>query len=142
MSQNFDVTSANAEVILAVEDLYPSGISLQQFSVDNVASAEPVEVTETRRGVDGKMVAGVIKNVTSVTIVVEAASPSLPALEYIRDAMKANNRPYECTLTIYQPALEKVKTYVRGVLKSAPPMPAIQRTLQPTSWTFDFEDVF
>jgi|GEM_PF-4403001 len=71
MSQNFDVTSANAEVILAVEDLYPSGISLQQFSVDNVASAEPVDVTETRRGVDGKMVAGVIKNVTTVAIVVK-----------------------------------------------------------------------
>lgn len=141
MAENFDVTAANAELVLAVEDLYPSGVSLEQFSADAVLSSDAIEFTETRRSVDGKMVAGVIKNITSVTINLEAASPSLPVLEYIRDAMQANNRPYRCTLTCYLPAIDKTIQFVNGVLKSGPALPAAQRTLQPTQWSFDFERV-
>ncbi len=138
----FDVTSANAELVLAVDTLYPSGVALEQFSVDNVASSEPIEFVETRRGVDGHMVAGVVKNITSVTVTLEANSPSRSVLEFIRDSQKANERPYECTMTIYLPAIGLTKQFVRGVLKSGAAMPGVQRTLQPTTWVFDFEEVF
>lgn len=139
--QPFDVTSANAQVVLTVDTLYPAGVVLEQFSVDSVASSEPIELVETRRGVDGHMVAGVIKNITTVQVTLEANSPSRSVLEFIRDSQKANERPYECTMTVYMPAINLTKQFVRGVLKSAPAMPSVQRTLQPTTWVFDFEEV-
>ena len=140
-SPNFDVTSANAQLILTVDELYPSGIQLQHFSADGIFSSDPIEMTETRRSVDGKMVAGVIKNISSVTITLEASSPSVAPLEYVRDCMEANSKPYECTLTCYIPSLGVTRTFVKGVLKSAPPVSAAQRTMQPTQWSFDFERV-
>lgn len=140
-SPNFDVTAANAQLILTVDELYPAGIQLQHFSADGIFSSDPIEMTETRRSVDGKMVAGVIKNISSVTVTLEAASPSVAALEYVRDCMEANNRPYECTLTCYIPSLGVTRTFIKGVLKSAPPVSAAQRTMQPTQWGFDFERI-
>ena len=55
--------------------------------------------------------------------------------------MEANNTPYECTLTCFIPSLGVTRTFVKGVLKSAPPISAAQRTMQPTQWGFDFERV-
>ncbi len=140
-TSNFDVTSANAQLVLTVDQLFPSGIELQHFSADGVFSSDAIEMTETRRSVDGRMVAGVIKNISSVSIVLEAASPSVASLEYLRDCMEANNTPYECTLTCFIPSLGVTRTFVKGVLKSAPPISAAQRTMQPTQWGFDFERV-
>lgn len=141
MAENFDVTSANAELILAVEDLFPSGVALEHFTADGVFSSDAIEIAETRRSVDGKMVAGVIKNITSVTINLEAASPSYSVLEFLRASMDSNNRPYECTLTATLPALGITRTFIKGVLKSAPPVASTARTIQPTTWVFDFERV-
>lgn len=140
-SSNFDVTSANAQLVLTVDELFPSGIELQQFSADGIFTSDSIEMAETRRSVDGIMVAGVIKNISSVTLTLEASSPSVGDLVYIRDSMEANNKPYECTLTCFIPSLGVTRTFVRGVLKSAPPISAAQRTMQPTQWGFDFERV-
>lgn len=140
-SSNFDVTAANAQLVLTVDELFPAGIELKQFSADGIFTSDSIEITETRRSVDGIMVAGVIKNISSVTITLEASSPSVRDLEYVRDSMEANNRPYECTLTCYIPSLGVTRTFVRGALKSAPPISAAQRTMQPTQWGFDFERV-
>lgn len=141
MAENFDVTSANAELVLVVEDLFPSGVSLEHFTADGIFSSDAIEYAETRRSVDGKMVAGVIKNITSVTVNLEAASPSYPILEHLRASMDANNKPYECTLIATIPSLSMTRTFIKGVLKSAPPISAAQRTMQPTAWVFDFERV-
>lgn len=141
MSEYFDVTSANVNLILACEELYPSGVKLEGFSADSVMTADGIDITENRRGVDGRMVSGVIKSIQPVSIVLEANSPSLEVFETIRDAMHANNRPYELTLTCHIPALDKTLVYRRGALKNAPSIPAVQRTLQPTTWSMEFQEV-
>lgn len=141
MPENRNVTSADAEYILAVEELFPQGIALEQFGQDAAFAPDNVDVAETRRGIDGKMVAGVIKNVYPITFTLEASSPSAPYLFMLRDAMQANNRPYSVTLTVNYPALGMTRTYINGALRNAPTMPAAQKTLQPTTWGFDFEDM-
>lgn len=141
MPENRDVTSASLEVVLACEELFPQGIVLEQFGTDAAVAPDNVDLAETRRGIDGKMVAGVIKNVYPVTITLEASSPSATYLYMIRDAMQANDKPYTITLTIKYPAIGMSRTYVNGALRNAPTIPSAQRTLQPTSWGFDFEDV-
>ena len=119
-TSNFDVTSANAQLVLTVDQLFPSGIELQHFSADGVFSSDAIEMTETRRSVDGRMVAGVIKNISSVSIVLEAASPSVASLEYLRDCMEANNTPYECTLTCFIRRSASREPSSRACSKSAP----------------------
>ena len=138
---NMNVTSADIQLVLTCEELYPNGVQLQGFSPDASLDPQTIEYTETRRGIDGKMVAGVVKNITNVNLTLEASSPSRSVMETIRDAMKANNKPYEITLTATYPALGITRNFVRGVLKSGLAMPSAQKTLQPTQWTFDFEDV-
>lgn len=67
MADYFDVTSANVQIILACEDLYPSGVKLEGFSADSVMTADGVDQSENRRGVDGRMVSGVVKNIQPVS---------------------------------------------------------------------------
>ena len=73
---NLDITSANAELILKVAEIYPAGIVLQMFGTDQAFNMEAVDITETRMGVDGRMVAGVTPVIYPVTITLEASSPS------------------------------------------------------------------
>lgn len=141
MADFFDVTSANVQIILACEDLYTSGVKLEGFSADSVMTADGVDQSENRRGVDGRMVSGVVKNIQPVSIVLEANSPSLEVFETIRDAMSANCKPYELTLTVFVPALEKTIVFRRGALKNGPNLPSVQKTLQPTTWTMEFQEV-
>ena len=91
-SSNFDVTSANAQLVLTVDELYPSGIQLQQFSADGIFSSDSIEMAETRRSVDGYMVAGVIKNISSVTLTLEASSPSASRSEERRVGKECRSR--------------------------------------------------
>ncbi len=141
MANNFDVTSGNAQLVLSVEELYPQGVSLQMFSADSMLNADGFEFVEARKGVDGKMVAGVINNPISISIALEAASPSRAVMETIRDAQIANKRPYVCNLTAYFPAIGMTRTFKRGVLKSGSVTPNAGKTLQPTNWGFLFESV-
>lgn len=82
MSQvaNLDITSANAEAILTVEEIYSSGITLQMFGTDQALAMEAIDISETRKGVDGKLVGGYVPVIYPVTITLEASSPSAFAL--------------------------------------------------------------
>ena len=142
MSQaaNFDITSANAEAILTVEDIFPSGIALQMFGTDQALSMEAVDITETRKGVDGKLVAGFVPAIYPLTITLEAARPSLVNLATVWEAMAANKRVYACTLVCTVPSIKSVFTWSTGVLKNGAPFPALEKVLGATTWAFDFQD--
>ena len=58
MSDNFDLTSANAVVILSVDELYPNGVQIQGFSTDSSFAVDDATIAEARMGVDGKLSAG------------------------------------------------------------------------------------
>ena len=142
MSQmaNLDITSANAEAILMVESIFPSGIQLQMFGTDQAISMDSVDITETRKGVDGKLVAGYVPAIYPVTITLEAASPSLANLATVWEAMAANKRIYACTLVCTLPSIKAVYTWSTGVMKSGAPFPSMEKVLAATTWTFEFQD--
>ena len=54
---NIDITSANAELVLSAEEVFPQGIALQMFSTDQSYSTESQQMAETRMGVDGHLAA-------------------------------------------------------------------------------------
>ena len=134
-----DITSANAQIVLIAETLIPTGIVLRQAAVDNFAAADALDVTETRMGVDGYMAAGVTPNIVSVTINLEANSPSKRYFDMLAEAMLVNKKPYRCTLMIRLPATEEYFTFYRGVMKTSNRLSPIQKVLGPTSWVFHFE---
>ena len=135
-----NITSANAQLYLTVDELYPAGIPLQNFSADSMATSDDMEISQVRMGVDGGMAAGYVPNPYTVTITLEASSPSLETMQSILQAMKVNKRTYECKLVLTIPATKQVHTWTHGVLTNGNPVPAPKKVLDPTSWKFQFQD--
>lgn len=133
---SLDITSANAVAVLKC-DMFTE--QLQQFSADTSFEGEEDTVTETRMGVDGKMVAGYTPSIKPVTIHLEASSPSYERLTLLKQSMERNRKIYECTLTITVPSIGKRFIYTKGVLQGAKDLPDGKKVLDPTSWTFHFE---
>lgn len=140
MSQSsFDITSANAELVLTVDELFPGGIVLQMFGTDQAANMDAVDITETRMGVDGHMVAGYMPVIYPVTITLEAASPSRFSLSTVWEAMTTNKRIYSCGLVCTLPGIGERLTWSHGVLKNGTIMPPLEKVLGTTTWLFNFE---
>lgn len=137
---NLDITCANASAVLTVEQIYPSGIELQMFATDQAIGMNGVNVAETRKGVDGRLVGGFVPAIYPVNITLEAASPSRQALATLWQAMTHNKRVYACNLLCTVPSIGVVYTWSIGILKNGAPFPAMQKTLAPTTWQFDFQD--
>jgi hypothetical protein len=134
-----NITAANATAVLTVNELFPEGIILQQFGTDQALSQDSIDITETRMGVDGKMVAGYTPNIMAVTVNLEASSPSRVSLAAVWEAMQTNMTIYECSLICDVPSLEQVYTWARGVMKSGVPFASLKKVLDPTTWVFHFE---
>jgi hypothetical protein len=137
---NFDITSSNAQAILIVEEIFPAGITLQMFGTDQAVGMESIEIAETRKGVDGKMVAGYTPVIYPVSITLEAASPSYASLALLHEATARNKKPYRCNLVMTVPSIDAVFVWSNGTLKSGTPAPPLKKTLDPTTWVFDFQD--
>ena len=71
-----NITSANAVLVLGVEELYPVGVQLTNFATDQMLSSDDMEIAQARMGVDGGLAAGYVPNPFSLTITLEASSPS------------------------------------------------------------------
>jgi hypothetical protein len=135
----FDITSANAELVLTVAEIFPAGISLQMFGADAAANMDAIDTAETRMGVDGHMVAGYTPVIFPVTITLEASSPSRFSLSTLWEAMAANKRVYGCGLVCTLPSIKETLTWSTGVLKNGVVVPPVQKVLGPTTWLFHFE---
>lgn len=134
---SMDITSANSVVTLQCS-LF--SVELKQFSADTAYEGEDDQVAETRIGVDGKMVAGQVPNIKVVNIHLEASSPSLQYLQLLKRAMEVNRTVYPVNMVISQPSIGKRITYSTGVLQSAKDLADGKKVLEPTQWTFHFQD--
>lgn len=135
----YDITSANATLVLSVDELFPGGIELQMFATDQSYSQDDTEMTVTRMGVDGHMVAGWIPSEKVVTIMLEAASPSHESLFQVWAASETNKKPYQCSLVATVPSIGKTYTWSKGVMTNATSAPSAKQVLDPTTWVFHFE---
>lgn len=136
-----DVTSLNSTAVMIVEELYPAGFNLEQYSTDAAISQGDDTFAETRMGVDGQMVVGAVDNIKTVTVTLEPSSPSIEYLTTLAKAIRTNKKHYPVTLIVNIPSLGVTRTYSNGALKTGKIMPDINKTLQPIAFTFDFEKV-
>ena len=136
-----DITSANATVILTVDELFPAGVQLQQFGTDQSYSQGDLTVAEDRMGVDGRLVAGWVPSIKTVTITLEASSPSYGAMAQLFRACERKRGIFQCSLVARVPSIGRTFTWTSGVLKSGTLVPAGKKVLEPTSWIFDFANL-
>lgn len=137
---SFDITSANATLVLTVDELYPNGVQLYQFATDQSYSSEAEQIAETRMGVDGMMVAGFTPNIKQVGVQLEVSSPSVAVFDYIIQATKANRKPYRCQLVADVPSIGKTFTWSNGTLQTGSLSGGASRVLNPMQYTFHFQD--
>lgn len=137
-----NITSANASAVLSVHTLFPQGIVLQMFSIDAGITMEDLTIASTKMTLDGHMVAAYVPNIKKITINLEACSPSYEPLAQVFRASESKRGFFECTLTITIPEINKTFVFTPGVLVAGTPLPALQQTLQPTRWTFDFSRMY
>lgn len=136
-----DITSANIELVFSAEEICPNGITVQQFSADQMYSSEDEQFAETRMGVDGYMAAGQTPNIKTLTISLEASSPLYETFKNLAMAQTKNRRPYNCTIVARVPSIGQVFTWSEGVLHNATWIPNAARVLDPTQWTFHFQNL-
>ena len=132
-----DITSANATVALSVGGLF--SVNLENFSADSSFTSDTVQATETRMGVDGHMAAGFTPAIKTITINLEAGSPSTEYMQLLRQVQEVNMKPYKVQMVISIPSIGKRYTFSEGVLQSYKDLPDGQNVLSPTQWVFHFE---
>ncbi len=135
-----NITSANSTLILTVNTIFPAGLALQMFSVDQGINMEEIVVADTRMSLDGHMVAGYIPSIKTVQIGLEPASPSYEALCQLYRLTEQRRGFYECGMVLTIPDLNggSIFTWSKGVLVSGTILPPVQQLLNSTSWTFRF----
>jgi hypothetical protein len=135
----FNITSANAKVILSVENLYPTGVQLENFSTDNSFALDDQTIAETHMSVDGRMTAGYKPTPSVVTITLDAGSPSYEAMINIFNTSKLNMTVMKCDMQITVPSLGKDFHLKKGVMTQGHPLPDGEKVLGNTTWQFTFE---
>ena len=135
------ITSANAILILTVEELYPSGVQIEKFASDDAFSSDNVAIAEVRMGVDGQLAAGYTPAPIPFKISLEADSDSIEYLRNIANNQRLNKTTYSITASISIPALGKEFTLINGILTEVPSILNAKKVLEPTQWGFTFEDV-
>ena len=135
-----NITSSNAIIIYKDNMLVKAGMPLVKFATDQSLTSDEVAIAETRMGVDGKMAAGYTPNITPVTIMFEADSPSWRLIEQSINIARQLKIVVECELIVTIPSLLKIYKYKNGVIKSLTNV-AMKKVLDPVTLKMDFEEV-
>jgi hypothetical protein len=134
-----DITSADAIIILTVAELFPAGFMLDRFSVDQSVVGEEETFVETRMGVDGHLAAGYVPNPKPVTLMLEADSSSVLAMNQIINVQQLIKRSLRLHMLVTIPAQWRIYAYTNGYLKSGIVVPALKKTQEPLTYKFEFE---
>lgn len=138
---NNKITAADVQAYMTVEELYPSGFALEQFTMDSAVVADTVQEVETRMTLDGKIVAGYTPAPKNVNITFEPSSPCIPYLRELAQMQRSAKDIFEINLTVRVRSVDRTFRFVHGYMVGAQPMPSIQKTLAPMQFNFTFEDV-
>ena len=129
------ITSANAILLIAVDQVFSSPQQIQQFSADDVQDFEDIQIAEEMMGVDGVLTAGFINAPWVQSITLMADSPSTNFFETWAATEKANQSKYVATGSVTYPAIQKRYPLSRGFLRTVSPMAGAKKVLQPRKFS-------
>jgi hypothetical protein len=128
------ITAANSTFFLAIDQVYPNGINLIGFGVDDGFVAEVVDTAETQIGVDGYGVAGDRPHEIPMTIRFLASSPSIVVFENWIAAQDQLNEGLIARAIITMPAIQRKYSCAYGVLMRISSMAEVRRVLANREW--------
>jgi hypothetical protein len=124
------ITSASATFLLTVTSLYPQGINLIGFGVDDAFVAEMADAAETQVGVDGYGVMGYRPREIPMSIRFLASSPSVIIFENWLAQEDVLNDKLPASAIILQPSIGRKYTCIYGALMRPSTMAEARRVLQ------------
>jgi hypothetical protein len=128
------ITSASATFYLTIAQVYPQGVNLIGFGVDDAFVAETVDAAETRVGVDAYGVMGYRPREVPMSIRFLAASPSIVVFENWLAAEDQLNDKLPATAIITQPAVNRKYACAFGALMRVSTLAEARRVLQDREW--------
>lgn len=130
------ITAANSIVLFKAAGFYDQPIQLQGFQVDNAFGFGDATVGETRMGVDGKQSGGWVAHEVTVTVFLEANSPSRKVMEDYRAWCNANQETSQCELDITIPSIGR-RVQPVGFMVSQGGGPSAQKLINGTQYVFN-----
>lgn len=116
------------------------GFEVKKFATDAIASMEELTTKEVRMSADGKIAAGLVYNPISVTLSLEADSPTLYYLRNIYNMERTLSTVYTIRMVVTVPSTGVIKTYNNGVMSSFKDSD-LGNVLSTATATFQFESM-
>lgn len=138
MARNFNITSANAKVVLTCA-LFPAGLQFENFSVDTAWTQDLVQQLEARMSVDGKLSFGYTPSPKLISFQFQPNSETVGSLDYLVQTQDLTQSPIVCQMIIELKSLGKVITLQNGACVSNKLLPNGARVLEPMQYDFAFE---
>lgn len=135
------ITSANSIFTLAQASLYPNGVTLQQFSADDMFDMEAIKNLEFQMGIDGVLAAGFVFVAIPQSVSLLAISPSIDVFDLIYTTQLSTVDALPLSATILLPSIGKQLTCSNGYLSSYKPLPPVKKTLQPQTFEITWNTV-
>lgn len=128
------ITSSSATFLLTVSSLYPQGINLIGFGVDDAFVAEMADAAETQVGVDGYGVMGYRPREIPMSIRFLASSPSIVIFENWLAQEDVLNDKLPASAIITMPSVGRKYACAYGALMRVSTMAEARRVLQNREW--------
>lgn len=136
---NMTITAANSLFYLTVPGLYNSPVKIEGYSTDAMVSGDAISPVVAEMGVDGHMSVGWVPTPKALTVTLAADSPSRVIMDDWITYQDSRREVMVCSAEFTLPGIGRKYIGIRGVITSAPPMPAANKTLQATAYTITFE---
>ncbi len=135
------ITAANSVFTLSIASVYPSPVRLQGYSTDDAFTTEAVTSAEVVKGVDGRMSSGWLPTLKTMSISLQADSPSIEIFENWNSFQETIREILQAQATILLPATGRKYTCSNGILTSYAPITGVQKTLQPRVFGLTWDDI-
>lgn len=135
------ITSANAILLLGVDNLFPIPQKISGFATEDLFDTEVINPSEVMMGADGKMSAGLVNVPIPQNYVLQADSDSIDFFDAWYAAMKAAQDVYFSQGIIQLPSVNHAYAMNNGVLTGYTPVADAKKLLQPRKFKITWESI-
>ncbi|HZV27261.1 MAG TPA: hypothetical protein VFG00_13330 [Acidothermaceae bacterium] len=132
------ITSANATFLLSIASIYPTGVPLIGFAVDDAFVAEMADAAETRVGVDGYGVMGYRPREVPMSIKLLPSSVSIVVFENWIAAEDQLNDKLPASAIITMRSVARKYACALGALTRVSSMAEARRMLADREWRINW----
>lgn len=135
------LTSANAVILLSIDNVFPTPVQLQGFAADDVSEVEPLDSAEAVMGVDGIMSAGFVFVMVKQGFTLQADSNGNSVFDLWFATQQTARDIFFATGTLILPSVGTKWNMTQGALTSYKSMPDIKRILQPRKFEITWQSI-